>query len=538
MNTTEVLILGSGGAALVAALAAAESGARVTVLEASDRLGGTTAVSGGMLWIPCNGLSEEIGVTDTREEAITYLARVAHGSVDDAHLEALVDTGPELVSFLHRRTPVRLFPIDRPDYNAHWDGGKHGGRVLDNHPFEAGASPDIAALSRNGAHFPRLTYAERRIWRSPELYDQDLLAERERKDIRTLGAALVAALLTAASQGGVRLEPETRALGLSRASDGTFDVICSGKQGPSTWRAEHAVIVATGGFEWDPDLTEGFLRGPVSAIASPPWNVGDGLRMLMSAGASLAQMAHGWWAPMYQVPGEAYEGRPMARHLVDELSLPGTILVNDAGRRFVNESVNYNDLVSTLHHFDPSAYKYRNLPAWLIFDDQVKQQFAVATVPPGTPAPEWFHPSQTLDDLADRIGVDRAGLTDTVSRFNRDAAEGVDRDFGRGRHALDLYYGHPDNRPNPSLRAVEHGPYYAIQVHPGLLGTKGGARTDIDGRVLGHDGQPIAGLYACGNAAASPIGIGYPGAGGSLGPLLTFGYRAGLAAVGDSVRSE
>jgi hypothetical protein len=214
---------------------------------------------------------------------------------------------------------------------------------------------------------------------------------------------------------------------------------------------------------------------------------------------------------------------------VDELSLPGSILVNRAGARFGSESTNYNDLSKRFHVFDPQAYEYSNIPAWLVFDHRYKSRYPVGPLLAATPAPGWLHPSSSIEELARTVGIDPHGLRTTIDRFNRDAIDGEDRQFGRGTRALDLYYGDDRHGPNPCLAPLAEPPFYAVRVEPGLLGTKGGARTDTDGRVLDRSGAAIPWLYACSNAAASPVGPGYPGAGGSLGPLLTMGLRCGRA---------
>jgi succinate dehydrogenase/fumarate reductase flavoprotein subunit len=251
--------------------------------------------------------------------------------------------------------------------------------------------------------------------------------------------------------------------------------------------------------------------------------------MAMTAGASLANMSEAWWAPTYQVPGEIYDGHVMTRHMIDDLALPGTILVNREGERFVNEATNYNDISKTFHSFDPRTYDFANVPSFLVFDDRVKSSYSIATVPASARPPVWFNTSDNLDELAARVGIDARRLEETVHRFNGDAVNGRDTSFGRGERALDLYYGDPDHLPNPSLGTVERPPFHAIEVLPGVLGTKGGALTDNDGRVLDHSQQRVQGLWAVGNAAASIMGPGYPGAGGSLGPILTGALRCGRA---------
>jgi succinate dehydrogenase/fumarate reductase flavoprotein subunit len=247
----------------------------------------------------------------------------------------------------------------------------------------------------------------------------------------------------------------------------------------------------------------------------------------MKAGAALDNMGEAWWAPTLNVPGEEYDGRPMARHVIDDLALPGSILVNRHGRRFVNEATNYNDLSKAFHVFDPSGYETPNVPAWLLFDAGFKSRYTAGTIPPSDPAPAWIERAATLAELAGRLGIDAAGLAETVTAFNEHAAAGADPAFGRGASAHDRYYGDATHAPNPCLAPLATPPFYAIKVLPGSLGTKSGIVIDADGRALDAEGEPIPRLYACGNATASVMGVGYPGAGGTLGPALAFAYACG-----------
>jgi succinate dehydrogenase/fumarate reductase flavoprotein subunit len=252
--------------------------------------------------------------------------------------------------------------------------------------------------------------------------------------------------------------------------------------------------------------------------------------MAMSVGADLANMNEAWWCPSVVVPGEEYDGVQLNRGEFAIRSLPHSIIVNRAGRRFANEAQNYNDLSRALHLFDTRSYEYANLPAWLVFDERFRSRFSIGTILPGQTVPGWVPWGTTLDDLAGRIGVDASGLAATVARFDGFAATGHDDDFGRGDSLYDRYYGDHDHGPNPNLAPIREPPYYAVEVIPGMIGTKGGVETDDRARVRDVRGEPIPGLYAAGNLAAFWLGSGYPGAGASIGPAMTFGYLAGRAA--------
>lgn len=525
--TTDVVVVGSGGAGLVAALAAHDGGSSVVVLEWSPLLGGTTAVSGGMIWIANHHLMPAFGVSDSRQEALTYLRALAGDQADDALLEAFVAIGPELVRYLLDATPVRLYPIGRPDYHPDWPGGKPGGRTLDNRLFDAKQLGDLAAGVRKGPHFPPLTYEERHAWRDVTSFDWDLLGRRLAEDIRSLGGALVASLVRGCVDRGIALLANTRARRLETRHGSVVGLHAEQGGQPLAIQARQAVVIASGGFEWNDDMKRQFLRGPELAPVSPPWNFGDGICMGMAVGGALGVMNEAWWVPVVRIPGEEYDGRPMARHIIDERSQPGSLMVNRAGRRFVNEACNYNDLAKAFHTFDPNSYDYPNIPAYLVFDEAFKTRYAVATVMPDQPAPQWFARGDTLHDLARVAGISAEGLADTVSRFNRYAQEGADLELLRGATENDRYYGDARHGPNPCLGPVATPPFYAVEVTVGSLGTKGGLRTDALARVRHVLGGIVPRLYACGNAAASLTGAGYPGAGGTLGPALAFGYLAG-----------
>ena len=243
-------------------------------------------------------------------------------------------------------------------------------------------------------------------------------------------------------------------------------------------RARRGVILASGGFEWSKELTAQFLGGVLTHPNSPPTNEGDGLRMAMSVGADLGNMSEAWWCPSLVIPGEEYDGRQLHRGDFAIRSMPHSLIVNRRGRRFVNEAQNYNDLMKAFFAFEPNAYERPNLPAWLVFDHAYVEKYALMTVMPGQPVPEWIPRADTLEELAKTIGVDARGLAQTVERFNGFAVEGKDPEHGRGESLYDHFYGDPDNAPNPNLGTLAKKPFYALQVHPGAIGTKGGARVN------------------------------------------------------------
>jgi 3-oxosteroid 1-dehydrogenase len=296
-------------------------------------------------------------------------------------------------------------------------------------------------------------------------------------------------------------------------------------------RARRGVVLACGGFEWDPALVGAFLRGPMHGAVSPPYNTGDGLRMAMAHGADLGNMGEAWWVPIVQIPGDTFEGHPRSRSVRLERTRPRSIIVNRAGRRFVNEAGEYNSMAGAFHYLDPRD-GYVNDPAWIVFDALHLKRYGFLGVAPGDTAPQWFSPSSDLAELGAKTGIDPDGLAHTIETWNRNVALGADPDFGRGSSAYDGYWG--DERATTlagkTLGPIDTPPYYAVPVSVGAMGTRGGPRTDRDGRVFHVRGTVIPGLFAAGNAMAGVTGKAYGGAGGTLGPAMVFGYRAGYAA--------
>lgn len=521
----DVVVVGSGAIGLTAALAAADGGARVAVLEKAPYLGGTAAVSGGMLWVPLNRRMAELGIEDDRDAALRYLAAVTAGRTAPDVLAALVDRGPEMLEFLERRTGLRMVPMAAfPDYHPEWDGAHPGGRSLDPELYDATQLGGLAASLRPDARLP-FTMREYEEWRIFTRFPEEELRARAERGLVARGRALVAPLVKACADAGVTLVTGCAAERLLVSDGAVVGVTAAG--GVRFEGAE--VVLACGGFEWAPDMVADFLSGPVHGSCSPPHNTGDGIRMAAKAGAGLGSMREAWWGPMVLVPGDETDGAQTATLLRFERTGPHTVIVNRAGRRFVNEAHNYNDMTKAFHLFDPRAYDYANLPAWLVFDHRHLSEYGFLSHRAGRETPPWIRSAPTLAGLADVIGVHGPGLAATLERFNAGARTGVDPEFHRGESAYDRYWG-DQHAPHPALGPVETPPFYAVQVVSGVIGTKGGVVTDGDGRALDAFGDPVPGLYAAGNTTAHPMGPGYPGAGATLGPGSTMAYAAGLAA--------
>lgn len=537
IDEVDVTVVGSGGAALTAAITAADNGVRVAVFERSDRFGGTTSYSGGKVWIPNNHHMRRLGLPDSAAAAKTYLTRVI-GSDYPEMIDAFLEHGPEMAEYVESNTPLNWYPcVNYPDYHPALRGATTG-RALDAVPFDAsGMGADVDLVNRSPAFVPH-THEEWERWRSPANFDWELLGERAAGNVFTVGAAIVAGLLQGCLERGITLYHGARVVRLLQEEGEVRGIEVERDGETARIAARRGVILACGGFEWNDDMKRRFLRGPLEGAASPPTNEGDGIVMGAEIGAQLGNMSEAWWAPLVRVPGEAVDGHPIGRALISERGAPGSIMVNRKGERFVNEAHNYNDITKVFHDFDPVACDWPNIPAWLVFDERFRGRYAVATVSPGQEIPDWVAKAETPAELAATLGVDPEGLGETLARFNEFARRGEDPDFGRGGDAYDRYYGDASVEPNPNLAPIEEPPFYAVEVVPGAIGTKGGLVTDARARAFDVRGAVIPGLYACGNVAAFWMGRGYPGPGASIGPAMTFGYLAGLDIAERSPRED
>lgn len=533
-ETADVIVVGSGAGALVAANAAALAGAEVIVLERSGQLGGGSALSTGLLFVPHHPWMKDTGIDDSRDDALTYLRQLNRGFAPDDVLETYLDRSREMVEWVQESTPLRLRPIAHlPDFHCELAGGKTGGRHLTGVPYDARELGEWAERTRKSQSLPLAYYEIEEMGGPAKIRDWDftLIAQRITEDVRAQGAGLVAALVKASLERGVDLHVGLRVARLVREDDRVAGVEV--RQNGETRRiaARRGVILATGGFEWNAQMNARFLRGPMTGPLTVPTNEGDGHLMGAAIGAGLGLMQESVWTPVLRVPGEEYEGKPYWRNLASEKARPHAILVNRAGRRFVNESLNYADMGHAFHAFDPATYSYANLPMYLVFDAAYKSTYPVATAMPGEPVPQWIATGATVRELAKTIGVDPDGLEAEVRRFNAFAAAGTDEDFHRGVTAFDRYYGDAGTtKPNPALGALADPPFYAIPVEIGTFGNRGGLVGNTSAQVLDTFGRPIPGLHACGNALAQMVlGFGYEG-GGTIGQAMTFGFVAGRAA--------
>jgi 3-oxosteroid 1-dehydrogenase len=561
----DVVVVGSGAGGMLAACRAADRGLSVVVLEKSDVYGGTSAVSGGGIWIPCNHHIAELGVTDTREAARTYIDACTQGVTATDRIDAYLDTAPEMLRYVEAKTPVRYESLPKyADYFQDLAGSMPGYRALDPLPVDGASlgeefarlrlpSPGTliggrVAVTSKEAHM-LLSKAPGYIGLALKQFGRywfDLRARsRSRRDRRlTLGNALAGGLRRAMLDRDIPLWLNAPMTELLEADGRVTGVVVDRGREKVRVLAKRGVILAAGGFERNQAMRERYLPQPTQAqwSATPPNNTGDAIAVGLKLGAQIALMEHVWGAPTVHVDHEEKQ-----RALFVERNLPGCVVVNGLGRRFVNEAAPYSEFVPAMYR--DHAQTGACVPAWMVFDAQFRQKYPCGPIMPGAMMPDTRIPAafrsllykaDSLDALAAKIGVDAPGLRDTVAKMNRYAATGIDEEFAKGGNAFDTYYGDPSVKPNPCLAPIETGPFYAVRIDAGDIGTKGGLLTDARARVLHADGTPIAGLYAIGNTSASMMGASYPGAGSTLGPAMTFGYIAAnhLADGGDERDGE
>jgi 3-oxosteroid 1-dehydrogenase len=551
----DVVVVGSGAAGMTAALTAAHHGLSVLVTEKAGTFGGSTARSGGGLWIPGNEVLRRAGVADTPGQARSYLAHVVAGHATDARQQALLEHGPAMLDLVRRLTPLEFAWVPGyADYYPEAPGGLAAGRSIEPVPLDGRVlGPDLATLSPPylpappgviitqrdyrwlslGPRHPRAVAAAARV--AGRAARARLLRQRP----LSMGQALAAGLRAGLKTAGLPLWLDTPMTGLCTADGRVTGVEVTRDGQPAVITARRGVLLAAGGFERNAEMRQRYQRGPVDVgwTTGAAGNTGDAILAGQAAGGALDLMDDAWWGPSIPLPSGPF-------FCLAERSLPGSLLVNAAGQRFVNECAPYVDAVHAM--YEAHSEESPAIPAWLILDQRYRSTYVFAGLTPGRPFPRrWYAAgvvfrADTVAELASRAGIDAAGLAKTVTRFGEFAQAGHDADFRRGESAYDRYYGDPRVRPNPNLAPLAAPPFYAVKIVPGDLGTKGGLVTDERARVLRPDGSSVPGLYAAGNASAAVMGHSYAGAGATIGPAMTFGYLAALDLTGllDTVKDD
>lgn len=553
--SVDVLVVGSGVGGMSTAVTAARHGLNVLVVDKEPRFGGTTARSGGWLWIPGTSLAKAQGIIEPEGAAKEYLRHEATTHFDEARVDAFLRYGPEAIDFFTNNTCVQFdMPAVFPDYHAEAPGGQQGGRSMITRPLDGrelghrikDLQPALPELTVFGMmlgsgvdikHFMRafkspvsFLYVVRRLGR--HLLD---VLRHGRGMTLTNGNALAGRLAKAAMDEDIPLWLSSPVKELIRDGRRVSGAVVHHEGKVVRITAKVGVVLACGGFPHDIERRKQlFPHAPTGRehfSPSPVTNTGDGLRLAESVGGHVdGSIPHAAaWVPT-SVTTRKDGTTGVMPHFIDRAK-PGVIAVTSSGKRFTNEGDSYHDFVQAMV---AACRDEREVSAWLLCDHKALRNYGLGSVAPA-PLPIGHHlrsgylkRSSTIAGLAGEIGVDARQLEATIKRFNEHARKGEDPDFGKGSRAYNRYQGDANVHPNPCVAPLDHGPYYAIRLVVGDIGTFAGLVTDASTRVLGRDRQPISGLYAVGNDAASVMGGNYPGAGITLGPALTFGYIAGM----------
>ncbi|THD71793.1 FAD-dependent oxidoreductase [Thalassobius vesicularis] len=547
----DVLVIGSGAGGLSTAVTAAKHGLKVIVVEKAPVFGGTTAFSGGVLWIPCNAHG---GAKDTREAAITYMKAETGNFYQADAVEAFLDAGPKMLKFFEAETAVKFIPTLYPDYHPDQPGGVEIGRSVLAAPFDTSVlgkdlkrlRPPLATITFMGMMFnssnadikhffnatkslKSFTYVTRRL-----LAHFLEVARYGRGTKVTSGNALAARLAKSCFDLGIPIHTDTPAEELLSDAGRITGARVRMDDQPVTITARKGVVLAAGGFAQDLERIRRayphLARGGEHFSPVPDANTGDGITLGQSVGGKFDThfAATSAWMPVSKVPTGGGKYTPFP-HLLDRYK-PGIIAVLANGRRFTNESESYHDVGAALI---AACDGQTETACWLIADRPTIRKYGLgfakpAPVPLGTYLRNGYLKSgKTLADLARACGIDAARLEATIAAYNKDAVNGQDPAFHKGSTAFNRYLADPEHKPNPCVGPVAEGPFYAVKVVMGDLGTFDGLETTVEGQVLDAQNQPIAGLYAVGNDRASIMGGNYPGAGITLGPAMTFGYITG-----------
>jgi 3-oxosteroid 1-dehydrogenase len=549
----DLLVVGSGAAGMAAAVRGHDLGMKVLIVEASEFYGGSTAISGGVVWVPNNDQLPGRGIQDTPDAARTYLREITKGEVAPERIDAYVEHAPRMQTWMAENTWLELDSLEKyTDYYPESPGGLPGGRSMEPVIFDATVLGDefarlrrphpqsqvmgkfgISARQAQGFLAPTNKDRLLLLWLFILWFFRGFKRRNQPRDTRLhAGNALIARLRRSLMDRDVPLWLEAPCTELVIEDRVVVGAVVDKAGTPMRVRARRGVLLGAGGFEQNQawrDEHHSLGESKVEWNTGNPRNQGDGIRMGMDAGGAITNMHEAWWTPVTRVPRS-----DPAWVLVVEKSLPGSLFVNGAAQRFTNESAPYEDVVKGM-------YSGGAVPVcWMIFDAECRRLYPIGPTAPGYAQPDqrlsrrlregFFTKAKTLEELAEKLELDSEALAGTIARYNELCRSGVDTDFGRGDSASDRYYGDRRIEPNPCLRALTNSPYYAIPIFPGELGTKGGLVTDPSARVLREDGSAIPGLFAAGNTSAAVMGPSYPGAGGTIGPALTFGMLAAEAA--------
>lgn len=543
------IVVGSGGGGMTSALAAKHQGMSTLIVEKSGFVGGSTARSGGCVWIPNNYLALEGGLPDTPELARSYMAHTVGDRTPIELQHAFLNYGPQMIEFLRDHSQMHFeWSKGYSDYYAEQPGGFADGRALEPLPF------NVYRLNSNfkylrppvmdGVHWTSMSLRGLQIMgglrRHKEGRKQLLktigntiknLLTRQR--MATLGQGVASRLYYSVIEAGIPVELNTPLTRLIEEEGRVVGVEVAKNHKPLRYRAKRGVLLSTGGFAHNQAMREKYHPYPTQArwSISAESNTGDGINAGAELGARLDLMEDAWWGPVSQVNSQQFPA-----FAVLERSTPGAIIVNGGGERYVNEAAPYADVVNAMHQ-GHNGSEVSHVPSWIILDRENRNSYFLGMTAPAMPLPgkffrnEDFFKAPTLKALAEKIGVPADKLMATVEKFNGYAEAGLDPEFHRGESAYDQLFGDTHYK-NSGLAPLTKAPFYAIKIVPGDIGTRGGLVTNEFAQVLREDNQVIEGLWATGNSMASVMGHSYPGPGATIGPSMTFGYIAALNAAG------
>ena len=542
----DVVVVGAGGAGMTAALAASKHGLDTVLIEKSAYFGGSTARSGGGVWMPGNYALQAAGQADAPAESKRYLDAIVGDVVPKVRRDTYIDRGPEVLGFIRDHTPLRFTWVpDYADYHPEAPGGRAAGRSCEPIPLDASFLGDElerlhpqytkapANMIVTQADFRKISLGMRTL-RGPitmvKVLVNRILSGLRRRRMYAMGNAIAIGLRKGLIDAGVPVHYETELTGLV-IEDGRVVGVrvlrrsSKGDGQESVVRARRGVILGSGGFERNLEMREKYQPHPTSVdwTTGSEFNTGGGILAGIAVGAETDLLDDSWWGPTIPLPGRPW-------FCLAERNLPGSIIVNQAGERYMNEALPYVEAVHEIYAGEATGVGH--VPSWMVIDQRYRNRYVFAGLMPRQPFPgRWFksgvlRKGDTIEALAAEIGVPADRLRATVERFNGFAKSGVDEDFRRGESAYDKYYSDPTVKPNPSLHTIDQGPFFAVKIVPGDLGTKGGLVTDEHARVLRPDGTTIPGLYAAGNVSSAVMGRTYAGPGATIGPAMAFGYLA------------
>lgn len=537
----DFIVVGSGAGGMTAALRAKYQGMSVVVVEKASKYGGSTAMSGGGIWLPGNRVLRAAGVQDNVDEVSEYLRLVTQDEVDTKKLQHYAKYGAETIDFLMDLNEHLQFSYcpGYSDYHPELPFGHPNGRSIEPVPFDlkilkgtekkllkSAIIPPMGMWisSADYRYFTMMLRTKKGFQRLWNILVRAVKAKFTGKRVVALGMALVARLRKAMLDEQIPLYLDTAMTGLIRKDNRIVGISVSKHGETMEMYARKAVLLACGGFEHNSDFRKRYLPelATDNYSSGSTYNTGDGIQAAQDHGVDTEFMNEAWWMPSIELPDMVFT-------LVSERAIPNSIIVGPDGKRFTNEASPY---VNFVHDQIEAGFK----TVWQIMDARFLFRYVYAGKAPGLPIPKsWFRSgvafkARSIDKLAKKINLDASTLQQSIDRFNQFVDKGEDLDFGRGKSAYDRYYGDP-SLDNPVLDHINKGPFYAFKLVMGDIGTKGGIRTDEFGRAICTDGSVLEGLYATGNTSGSVMGRDYAGAGATIGASMTYGFIAANHAV-------